>query len=266
MDYDPSLEKIEYLTEYDLRSKVKIPPKKSAQLIYLFQTVKIENVIRMYNQKGIKFVTVFQDNYPPLLKSIYDPPWVLYYKGNHTLLQNKRSLSVVGTRHPSNLALHELPIILAPLIMQGYIIVSGAALGIDKMAHDLAMKYNGGTIAVLGYGFDWIYPKANEQSLIKMMEEQLVVTEYPPYVRPQKWYFPQRNRIISGLTQATFVVEAKAKSGSLITCDLALQQGRNVLAMPGRISDEESKGTNHLIQQGAKLVMSADDILEEYLY
>ncbi|MCD8510817.1 MAG: DNA-processing protein DprA [Bacillus sp. (in: Bacteria)] len=265
-EYDPNFETYEYLSEYDLQTKVKIPPKKSAQLSQLFQSVKIENLNQMYKQKGIQCITVFHDAYPELLKSIYDPPWVLYCKGNGELLNHKPTLSVVGTRHPSNLALHELNVILAPLVLQGFVIVSGAALGIDKMAHEIAMKYIGKTIAVLGYGLDWVYPKSNEGVLKQMKEGQLLVTEYPPYVRPQKWFFPQRNRIISGLTQATFVVEAKEQSGSLITCDLALQQGRNVLAMPGRISDEESKGTNQLIQQGAKLVLSANDILEEYLF
>ncbi|MDQ0253725.1 DNA processing protein [Evansella vedderi] len=263
---DPQFSSIDIFTKDLLTNQLHIPPKQSSQIIHSFQSVKIEKLKAYYEEKRIQYFTVFDKEYPSLLKSIYDPPWVLYYQGDKSLLKaSNRFLSVVGTRHPSDYVYNELKDILSPVIESGLVIVSGLALGIDRMAHELAIEKMGKTIAVLGYGHDFVYPKSNETLFHYLKENQLVISEYPPFVRPQKWFFPQRNRIISGLSEATFVVEAKEKSGSLITSDLAIQQGRDVFALPGRISNVESKGTNQLIQEGAKMVLSPNDILEEYL-
>ncbi|UTR15111.1 DNA-processing protein DprA [Salipaludibacillus sp. LMS25] len=217
------------------------------------------------DMKNIGYVTFFQSDYPTLLKEIYDPPWVLYFKGNDRYLAAEHCLSVVGTRHPSATAYEHMQRILSPLVSLPFTIVSGMALGVDAIAHELMICENGHTIAVLAYGLDHLYPVGLSHLKAELEKSQLIVSEYPPYVKPKRWQFPERNRIISGLSTATFVVEAARKSGSLITSECALQQGRDVFALPGRISDPMAEGTNRLIQQGAKLIITSEDIMEEYL-
>ncbi len=222
-----------------------------------------DDVLSYYETEKITPITIFDDAYPKLLKEIYDPPFVLYAKGNLSLLQNKKRLAVVGTRQPTPYGVKALAAIVPPLVDDGWVIVSGLAKGIDTYAHRAALQHRGKTIAVLGSGFHHPYPKENETLMQTMAHDQLLLTEYPPYVPPRKWHFPIRNRIISGLSQAVLVVEAKEKSGSLITADQALEQGRDVFAIPGSIFQAQSTGTNRLIQQGAKLVLSAEDIINE---
>lgn len=146
-------------------------------------------------------------------------------------MRPEAALSVVGTRHPSEHAWVEMKSILEPVIKKGITIVSGLALGIDRMAHELAVAHSGKTAAVLGYGLDHVYPAANKKIFTELKEKRLLISEYPPYIKPQKWHFPERNRIISGLSPAVFVVEAKERSGSLITAELAVRQNRDVLAV-----------------------------------
>ncbi|UOQ43065.1 DNA-processing protein DprA [Halobacillus salinarum] len=217
---------------------------------------KLDEILQPYSA-----VTLFDDNFPPLLQAIPDPPFVLYCFGNDELLHHDPSLSVVGTRTPSKDAYPSMEKILLPLVREGFLLVSGLARGIDQLAHSLAVNHNGKTIAVLGSGFKHIYP-ANDLSLVKKLSEnQLIVSEYPPFTPPKKFHFPERNRIISGLTPATLVVEARERSGSLITVDQALEQGRDVFAMPGPVYRETSTGCNQLIQQGAQLVHSYHDLI-----
>ncbi|MDG5788202.1 DNA-processing protein DprA [Evansella sp. AB-P1] len=265
-DHDPTFATIHQLTPQQLINQLKITKKKSYELVLNLRKVNVNSLLQEYIRKDIHYLTIFDDDYPKSLKSIYDPPWIIYFQGNKSLLYNHMSLSVVGTRHPSKYIYEELQKILIPVIKKDVSIVSGLALGIDRMAHELTLNNNGKTIAVLGFGLDWVYPAAHSSLFQRMKEKNLIITEYPPYLRPQKWHFPERNRIISGLSSATFVVEAKDKSGSLITADLALQQGRDVFALPGRISNVESQGTNKLIQDGAKIILSENDILEEYFW
>lgn len=262
--YDPTFSTIHTLTSKEIHEKLQIQYGKAKRIAELLKMIKVEHLLQAIKRKKICYTTIFRDDYPPLLKTIFDPPWVLYYVGNPSLLTYVPALSVVGTRHPSDLARRELRTILSNELCNKIMIVSGLALGIDALAHEIAIERNGNTIAVLAYGFDYVYPKTNEKLYHRLKETQLIITEYPPYVRPQRWQFPERNRIISGISQATFVVEAKEKSGSLITSELALQQGRDVFALPGRISHETSKGTNLLIQDGAKPILSPSDIIDEY--
>lgn len=263
-EYDPTFLKLHSLKKDDLTKILQIPFSKASTLVDRLSSVSIPSILHELTTKNISFITVFHQQYPVLLKNIFDPPWVIYYQGDFSLFHKQPLLSVVGTRHPSSFIQNELKIILLPVIQAGISIVSGFALGVDKMAHHLTIEEKGHTIAVLGYGLNWIYPNSNASLFQEIRTNHLIISEYPPYVRPQKWHFPERNRIISGLSTATFVVEAKEKSGSLITSDLALQQGRDVFALPGRISDSESQGTNKLIQEGAKIILRATDILEEY--
>jgi DNA processing protein len=148
-------------------------------------------------------------------------------------------------------------------VENGVVIVSGLANGIDTLAHEHAMKNGGKTIAVIAGGVYHIYPKENAELAKEMMKSQLVISEYPPDTKPLRWHFPARNRIISGLSNGTFIIEAKRKSGSLITANYAVNEGREVFSLPGSIFNQNSLGTNDLIKQGAKLVMSSEDILEE---
>lgn len=238
--------------------------KKASEIFDTLKKIDIKFLKYELSQKNIGYMSVYHSQYPPLLSEIYDPPWILYYRGNLQLLSYPNKLSVVGTRHPSDYAKDSLTKILSEVVQMGLPIVSGMAIGIDSLVHELCLKANGRTIAVLGYGLDYTYPKNLSLFKQELEKNQLVITEYPPYVQPNRWQFPERNRIISGLSQATFVIEAKEKSGSLITSDSALSQNRDVFAMPGRIIDMHSKGTNKLIQEGAKMILTAKDIIDEY--
>ena len=174
------------------------------------------------------------------------------------------SLSVIGTRQPSVEATQKIQLIVKPLIEKNWLIVSGMAKGIDSYAHQLALTYGGKTIAVLGGGFHHIYPKQNTSLYQDIVEKGLVISEYPPDLPPARYHFPERNRIISGMTYGTLVIEAMEKSGTSITVDQALDQGREVYAVPGSPLIPQTKGCHQMIQDGAKLVLGAQDILEDW--
>jgi DNA processing protein len=227
------------------------------------QTQFIKEQIRQYENNGIKTITILDEDYPGLLKEIYQPPWVLFVKGDLSLLGKQHKLAVVGSREATQYGRNAIRIMFPPLVEKGLVIVSGLANGIDTLAHEYAMKNGGATIAVIAGGFNHIYPKENVELAIEMMKTQLVISEYPPDTKPVRWQFPARNRIISGMSNGTFIIEAKRKSGSLITASYALNEGREVFSLPGSIFNPHSQGTNDLIQQGAKLVMRSEDILEE---
>ncbi|WNF24465.1 DNA-processing protein DprA [Mesobacillus jeotgali] len=227
------------------------------------QSVPIDKLLNDYASKNIHMITFFDDNYPIELKTIYQPPWILFARGDISLLRNTKSLAVVGSRNASSYGLEAIEYLFPSLIGQNIQIVSGLAKGIDAHAHKTAIKLGGKTIGVIAGGFNNLYPKENIKLAEYMMEKHLVLSEYPPATMPAKWQFPMRNRIISGLSRGTLVIEAKKKSGSLITADFALNEGRDVFAVPGSILTPDSDGVHYLIQQGAKLVKSSDDILEE---
>jgi len=209
-------------------------------------------------------ITIVDENYPHVLKPIKDPPFVLYAKGNPLLLQHSPVLSVIGTRNPSTEALLKMKLIVKPLVEKDWVIVSGMAKGIDSYAHKLALSYTGKTIAVLGGGFNHIYPKQNFTLFNQIAEKGLVLSEYPPNVPPMRYHFPERNRIISGLSFGTLVIEATERSGTLITVDQALDQGREVYAVPGSPLIPQTKGCHQMIQDGAKLVQTVEDIQEDW--
>ncbi|MET3728751.1 DNA processing protein [Fictibacillus halophilus] len=232
----------------------------------LYQHMKQNNstyIMKNLIRQSISAVTIFDENYPPLLKNIYDPPWVLYGQGDWTVLNRDKMISVVGTRNPSNQGKQALQKVLGPLLDDKWVVISGLAKGIDTFAHELSIQSKSLTAAVLGSGLLQIYPKENRVLAKKISEQGILLSEFSPQVTPKRWHFPLRNRIISGLTRATLVAEARTKSGSLITADQALEQGRDVFAIPGSILEECANGTNFLIQNGAKLVMSAEDIQNE---
>jgi len=219
--------------------------------------------IRQYQSNDISVITIFDTEYPPYLKEIYQPPWALFVKGNVSLLKKETLLAVVGSRQATQYGKNAIRLIFPELIENDIVIVSGLARGIDALAHEYAVKNGGHTIAVIAGGLYHIYPKENLNLAMELMKTQLVVSEYPPNTKPQRWHFPARNRIISGMSRGTFIIEAKRKSGSLITANYAVNEGREVFSLPGSIFNPFSVGANELIQQGAKLVTCASDILEE---
>lgn len=212
-------------------------------------------------QKGIHLCSIGSEAYPPLLKEIYDPPMVLFYRG--TLPGEELCLAMVGARRFSRYGEQVALDFAEKLAAAGVTVVSGAARGIDTCAHMGAMR-SGRTVAVLGSGVDVAYPAENRSLLRQISERGAVISEYEPGTPPLPAFFPARNRIISGLSRGTVVVEAAKRSGSLITAELALNEGRDVFAVPGSIFSETSEGCHHLIQQGAKLAMRVSDILAEY--
>jgi len=200
--------------------------------------------------------------YPPLLAEISDPPACIWTCGDRSLL-SRLTVAVIGARAASNEGLIAANEIALDLARAGVVVVSGLARGIDSAAHLGALEGGGGTIAVLGTGIDVVYPAENAALSERIANSGLLVTEFAPGSPPEDWHFPRRNRIISGLSKAVVVVEAKEKSGSLITARLAADQGRDVMAVPGTIVGGRNRGANALLRDGAKLVESAVDILQE---
>ncbi|THE14458.1 DNA-protecting protein DprA [Bacillus timonensis] len=263
LQHDPTLSSI---YNYPSSFYEKILPLTKIQLnIFLkdLHSLSIQSMLKQYSNKSVGIITIFDEEYPRLLKQIYDPPWVLYTAGDRALLNRDKLLSVVGSRTPTASCLQSMTKVLVPLLKQNWVLVSGLARGIDTMAHRLAIAHNGKTIAVIAGGLQHIYPLENKELATTITQNHILISEYPPFTRPEKWQFPMRNRIISGLTQGTLVVEAKERSGSLITADQALHQGREVFAIPGSILEPSCVGTNKLIQSGAKLVLTSEDILSE---
>jgi DNA processing protein len=233
-------------------------------LAYTRQRINPEAEWEKLVKQGIKVCTVGHKNYPESLAEIYDPPLLLYYRGN--LSESELSLAVVGSRRASPYGRTVGALIVKDLAKAGFTVISGGARGIDTVAHQAALDAGGRTIAVLGNGLDIIYPRENMHLFSRIQEQGAVVSEYPLGTEPLGGHFPARNRIISGMSLGTLVVEGAEKSGSLITADCALEQGRDVFAVPGPVTGPGSRGPHKLIKQGAKLVESAADILLEYGY
>ncbi|NLA41275.1 MAG: DNA-protecting protein DprA [Smithella sp.] len=238
--------------------------KKSAEAIHAFRDWDaILRRVEALNQAGIRIVTFLDENYPRRLLNVYDRPALLYVAGR--LQSDDISVAIVGSRHASTYGKYTTDRISRELALRGATIVSGMARGIDSSAHRGALAAKGRTIAVLGSGLDVIYPPENKKLFEAIVQQGAVISEYPPGTQPLSFHFPARNRIISGMSYGVLVVEAGEKSGSLITARLAIEQGREVFAIPGPIDSASSRGANNLIKQGAKLVENVDDILEEIL-
>ncbi|HGJ65787.1 TPA: DNA-protecting protein DprA [bacterium] len=226
------------------------------------QNISIDRELELIDRYDCKIITINDENYPDALKSIYDPPPIIYVKGN--LPQNNfRSISVVGARNATSYGKSVAEMISGQLANHGIVVISGMAHGIDTSAHNGALNANGHTIAIVANGLDIIYPAENTKLFDRIINSGAVISEFPMGTKPLRAHFPRRNRLISGMSLGTLVVEASIKSGALITAELALEQGREVFAVPGQILSELSKGTHELIKQGAKLVDSVDDILNE---
>lgn len=212
--------------------------------------------------KDINVVTIADENYPEPLRQLSDTPAILYYKGDFLNKDFEKTLAVVGSRKCSSAAIENTKFIVNDLKNSGAIIVSGGAYGIDTASHQGALEAGLETIVVLGGGFDNLYPKQNIPLFKKIIENNgVLLSEYYPSTLPDIFRFPQRNRIISGLSKGTLVVEANIKSGALITARLCLEQGRELMCMPGLLSNPNTQGTHKLLKEGAALVTCGEDIL-----
>ena len=211
-------------------------------------------------EQGIGFVSIEESNFPTKLRYIPDAPYALYYVGNLPD-ETRKSIAIVGARGRSAYGSEVAKRLSQVLSEHGVQVISGLAKGIDADVHKGSLEAEGDTFAVLGSGIDVCYPKEHKYLYEKIVENGGVISEYPPSTSPMPWQFPARNRIISGLSDCVVVIEAKEKSGSLITADFAMEQGKDVYALPGRITDPLSKGCNKLIKQGAGVLESVEDFL-----
>jgi len=234
------------------------------QIKYQRPKINPDREIERLIKEGVDLITINDKAYPELLKEIYIPPPLLYIRGN-LKSSDRISLGVVGTRQLSAYGHRITPLITADLARAGLTIISGLAKGIDTLAHKAALKANGRTIAVLGSGLDKknIYPQVNQHLSEIISQEGALLSEFPIGTKPFAQNFPQRNRIVAGLSLGILVIEAPKKSGALITARNALEQNRDVFAVPGSIFSRNSLGPNNLIKLGAKLVNQASDILDE---
>jgi DNA processing protein len=221
---------------------------------------EVKKIIEICSKKNINILPICHDEYPEMLKYIPDPPLVLYVTGN---IPKANAVAIVGSRKASGYGVDTAFKIASELALSDIVIVSGMARGIDTAAHSGALDAGGKTVAVLGCGVDVVYPPENRNLMERILKSGAVISEYPPGIPPSTFNFPARNRIISGMSLGTLVVEAGLKSGSLITANCALEQGRDVFSIPGNITNYNSMGTNRLIKDGAKIVLDSDDILEE---
>lgn len=237
--------------------------RKAENFFRIRDKVNPDKAVEKVAERGIKYLTFEDENYPKMLHNIDNPPSVIYYKGDLFDCNLKKTLAVVGSRKASTYAKDALAKIISEFQNTDICIVSGLATGIDTTAHISALENNLKTIGVIASGFDFTYPAANKD-LYKRIENGngAVLTEYYPTFEPLKFRFPQRNRIVSGLSYGTLVAEASLKSGALITSNLTLEQGRELMCIPGLITNPNTQGIYKLLKNGAALVTCADDVLE----
>jgi DNA processing protein len=236
-----------------------------ATKITSFKQEDLEKEFALVKQHNLKIIAVYDNDYPENLKNIPGAPIVLYVRGK-LREEDKLAIGIVGSRGASFYGLNNAQKFAYDLSQKGFTIVSGMARGIDTYAHRGALKAGGRTIAIMGSGFNHIYPEENKKLSEEIVENGAVISEFPVNTIPFKQNFPRRNRVISGLSLGVLVAEAARNSGALITADFALEQGREVFALPGKVDSNTSYGTNELIKQGAKLVTCADDIAEEFVF
>lgn len=246
-----------------LQQLLHLSEKKALSISSFLRKNADQDFVAYYAAHGIEVTTILDEDYPSLLSETYDPPVILYSKGNKQLLCDEKKIAIVGSRKASVYTSNIVKVLLPPLLKENFRVVSGLAKGADKMAHEATMLLKGGTVAVLGHGFDHLYPSEHRSLYEHLIAEQLVITEYPPYVRPARWQFPMRNRIISGLSQGVIVTEAEKKSGTRSTVDYAISHGREIFVVPGNIFSSLSELPHELASDGARLVWNGFQIVEE---
>ncbi|MDE5654548.1 MAG: DNA-processing protein DprA [Clostridia bacterium] len=221
-----------------------------------------DNMIAKMEKEGIKVITIVDEDYPDSLKDIYDPPYTLYYKGDKSLFYSKDLLAVVGARRVSTYGKNVMQNFAPVFVKSGLKIISGLARGVDSIGHRISLENNSPTVAVVANGLDMCYPSENLDMQMQIAKTGLVISEYPMGTKPLQYHFPERNRIISALSQAVFIPEAGDKSGSLITADYAIEQGRELFVVPGNIFSPTSAGCNKKIKelQGV-ITLSPEDVI-----
>ena len=258
-----SYENISRLSEEQLRTYFKMNSKE-LEMLEKADNFSMERYVEELQEKNIKFFTYLSESYPEALKHIAQPPPFLFYRGKLEALTEK-CIGIVGTRKATSYGRNACEKIVDGLVDAGVTTVSGLALGIDTCCHRRTLERNGRTIAVLGSGIDVKYPSENRKYWDMIVEKGLILSEFVPGTIPAPYNFPQRNRIIAGISRGVVIVESREKGGSLITATLALEEGRDVYAIPGEIFSPVSEGCNNLIRRSeAKLITSAEHILEEY--
>ena len=254
-------ENIWKLSKIELQEKTDLSECEIDEILKKEYREDLEKYVDYMRKNDIKMITILDKNYPLKLKHIYDKPVILFARGNIDLLSEK-SIAIVGCRDCTEYGQNISKKLAYDLSKNDFCIVSGLARGIDKFAHLGALEANGKTVAVIGNGLDNIYPYENKNLCERIIQNNgLIVTEYIIGTKPSKMNFPARNRIISGLSDGVIVVEAKEKSGALITAEFALEQGKEVFAVPGNIKRLNSKGTNELIKDGANILTDYKDII-----
>ena len=261
---DPELLKVYFQTAEYWKKLLTLDPLTLQFFLKDLHDSKLQQMTSIYEQDTICCISFLDKEYPITLTNIYQQPWILYAKGNVELLTHKRILAIIGTRAPTHYGQEVLRRMVPEFVAAEMSIVSGLAKGIDAMAHRVTLQSGGECIAVIGGGLYHIYPRENIPLSHMILQKGLILSEYPPIFKPKPWHFPMRNRLISGLSRAILVVESKQKSGTFITVERGLEQGKDIYAVPGNIFSATSSGTNAWIQEGAKLVTNANDIISEW--
>jgi DNA processing protein len=263
LQVDPDLAKCERMNIHHLSQLLKLTLERAQKFKEAYAKALGTPLIQAYITNNITPLPFNDPNYPKQLSTLYDPPTMLYAKGQLDYLSMDYHVAVIGAREASDYSKQAMSYILPPLVKHDVVIVSGLAKGADAMAHQFTHELGGKTIGVLGHGHFHRYPKENSDLYDIMEKHHLTLSEYPPYVRSQKWYFPMRNRLISGLSQAVVVTEAKQKSGTVSTLQHALDNGKDVYCVPGPITSLLSLGPNQSLLEGAKPVWNGFQIIDE---
>ena len=261
LDFFGSVEAAWHASPEELR-EIGLDRRSITNLLAARKTLDLQSELDRLAAAGVTLLTWDSPDYPINLRNIYDPPPVIYVRGE-LAPEDDWAVALVGTRRATVYGKEAARQLATDLVHNGVTVVSGLAAGIDSVAHQAALDAGGRTIAVLGSGVDVIYPAQNQRLAAQIMQQGALVSEYPLGVQPERSNFPPRNRIISGLSLGVIVVEAGARSGALITADFAGEQGRDVFAVPGSIFQRSCEGANRLIQDGARPVLSVTDVLEE---
>lgn len=263
LKHDPYLREMPHLTAAEIARITGRSIKQAQIILHEFNSVSYNHLYSSLTKSQTTFVPIFDERYPEPLKRLPQPPWVLFAIGDVRLMKHDRILAVVGARNGDEYGRKALQAIIPGLVEKHISIISGLAKGIDAFSHEEALNAGGKTIAVIAGGFQHFYPKENIALARQIARDGLILSEYAPHIKPERWQFPARNRIVSGLSGGVLIVQAAKKSGSLITANFAMEQGIDVFAVPGPITHPLSEGVHSLIADGAKIVHCADDILVE---
>ncbi|POA10362.1 DNA-protecting protein DprA [Staphylococcus argensis] len=262
----PDFPKLSFQEQLTLLNEEQVLSKRSHKEEYKARYIRLteDYMLTKLAEWQVNVLSINDAEYPQSLKEIYDPPYILFYRGNLHMLNHPRKLAIIGSRSATHYTSQTLQTFFPHFDRADLTIVSGLAKGADHIAHRLSLSYNMPSIAVLGFGHLYHYPYETQNTRDLLEREGLSLSEYPPDTRPQRYYFPQRNRLISGLAQGVFVTEAEQNSGTHITTTAALDQNREVYILPGSIFNPMTRGNMLSAQDGAKIVLEPSDIISDF--